>query len=170
MTKRKDTKLGRPKGIGPSSVANSTTGPFQISDELWEVLVPLIPERANTYRFGGGRPRVPDRTCGNGILFVLRTGCQWKALDTTGIRCGRSQHGGLSRCLASHGGLSLPEMAHLITWCSRHLDSQYPGLVGQIVEFFRAVSQSPSYLKLTPYSSLAASRISRVAKDVGVTI
>ena len=71
-------------------------------------------------------------------------------------------------CLA--WGFSLPDMAHLITWCSRLLDSQYPGLVCQIVEYFKAVSQSPSYLKRTPHSSQAASKISRVAKDVGVTI
>jgi len=31
------------------------------------VLQPLIPERVNTHPFGGGRPRVPDRTCANGI-------------------------------------------------------------------------------------------------------
>ena len=48
----------------------------------------LIPERVNTHRFGGGRPRVPDRTCANGIFYVLRTGCQWKSLDATGICSG----------------------------------------------------------------------------------
>ena len=67
---------------------NPTTGGFRISDELWEVLEPLIPEHVNTHRFGGGRPRVPDRTCANGIFYVLRTGCQWKALDATGICSG----------------------------------------------------------------------------------
>jgi transposase len=39
----------------------------------------------NTHRFGGGRPRANDRTCLNGILFLLRTGCQWNALNATGI-------------------------------------------------------------------------------------
>ena len=42
--------------------------------------------------FGGGRPRVPDRTCANGIFYVLRTGCQWKALDATGICSGSTAH------------------------------------------------------------------------------
>ena len=90
MTKAKDSKPGRPKRVGPSTAANPTTGSFQIADELWEVLEPLIPKRVNTHRFGDGRPRVPDRTCANGIFYVLRTGCQWKALDATGIRCDRS--------------------------------------------------------------------------------
>ena len=41
---------------------------------------------------GGGRPRVPDRTCANGIFYVLRTGCQWKSLDATGICSGSTAH------------------------------------------------------------------------------
>ncbi len=57
------------------------------------MLEPLIPEYVNTYRFGGGRPRVPDRTCvTNGIFYVLRTGCQWKALDATKICSGSTAH------------------------------------------------------------------------------
>ena len=80
MTKAKDLKPGRPKRAGPRTAANPTTSSFQISDELWEVLAPLLPQRANTHPLGGGRPRVPDRTCANGIFYVLRTGCQWKAL------------------------------------------------------------------------------------------
>ena len=88
MTKAKDPKPPRPKRAGPATKTNPTTGAFQISDELWEVLEPLIPEHVNTHRFGGGRPRVPDRTCANGIFYVLRTGCQWKALDATGICSG----------------------------------------------------------------------------------
>ena len=36
----------------------------------------LLPVRVNTHRFGGGRPRVPDRDCADAILFVLRTGCE----------------------------------------------------------------------------------------------
>lgn len=34
---------------------------------------------------GGGRPLRPDRDCAEAILFVLRTGCQWEALEATGI-------------------------------------------------------------------------------------
>lgn len=64
---------------------NKTTTAFRISDELWSVLEALLPEHVNTHRFGGGRPRKPDRVCADGIFYVLRTGCQWKALDATGI-------------------------------------------------------------------------------------
>ena len=58
---------------------------FLISDQLWEKLRPLLPVHVNTHPFGGGRPRTPDRICMNAIFFVLRTGCQWNALDATGI-------------------------------------------------------------------------------------
>ena len=34
----------------------------------------------------------PDRTCANGIFYVLRTGCQWKSLDATGICSGSTAH------------------------------------------------------------------------------
>src|SRR5260370_13892339 len=62
---------------------NETTTGFRISDELWAVLEPLLPAQVNTHRFGGGRPRVPDRRCADAIFYVLRTGCQWQALDQT---------------------------------------------------------------------------------------
>jgi transposase len=62
---------------------NQTTTGFRISDALWAVLAPLLPARVNTHRFGGGRPRVPDRRCADAIFYVLRTGCQWEALNQT---------------------------------------------------------------------------------------
>jgi transposase len=58
---------------------------YRISDELWAKIQPLLPKHVNTHRFGGGRPRADDRKCMNAIWFVLRTGCQWDALDATGI-------------------------------------------------------------------------------------
>ena len=62
---------------------NRTTTGFRISDALWAVLAPLLPQHVNTHRFGGGRPRVPDRQCADAIFYVLRTGCQWEALNQT---------------------------------------------------------------------------------------
>ena len=71
---------------GPRAKRIQSTGArFRISDELWALMEPLLPEHKNTHRFGGGRPRVPDRRCADGIFFVLRTGCQWNALSATGI-------------------------------------------------------------------------------------
>lgn len=63
----------------------STGGRFTTSDELWALMEPLLAPHPNTHRFGGGRPRVPDRACADAIFFVLRTGCQWNALSATGL-------------------------------------------------------------------------------------
>ena len=65
---------------------------YRISDELWAKIEPLLPKHSNTHRFGGGRPRVPDRQAMDGILFVLRTGCQWNALSATGICSSSTAH------------------------------------------------------------------------------
>ena len=50
----------------------------QISDSLWERIKPLLP----VYKISckGGRPRLPLRNIVTGIVYVLRTGCQWKAM------------------------------------------------------------------------------------------
>ena len=92
MTKAREPQIPRPKRTGPATPTNPTTGSFQVSNELWAVLAPLLPQRVNTHPLGGGRPRVPDRKCANGIFYVLRTGCQWKALDQTGICSGSTAH------------------------------------------------------------------------------
>jgi len=51
---------------------------WRVPDELWERVEPLLPE----YRKSrwGGRPRADQRRVLDGILYVLRTGCQWKAV------------------------------------------------------------------------------------------
>ena len=47
------------------------------------MLEPLLPIYENKHRYGGGRPRTPNRLCADAIFYVLRTGCQWQALDET---------------------------------------------------------------------------------------
>jgi putative transposase len=80
-TKAKRTRQRTPK--------NRTTTGYRVSDELWAVLEPVVPVPVNTHRFGGGRPRVPDRKCADAIFYVLRTGVQWEALNETDL-CAKS--------------------------------------------------------------------------------
>ena len=49
---------------------------WRVSDELWERVEPLLPRYRKSK--AGGRPRADARQVLNGILYVLRTGCQWK--------------------------------------------------------------------------------------------
>ena len=62
---------------------------FALSDELWEELAPLLPT-PRPPSFGGGRPPLPLRVVADAIFFVLRTGCQWKALTPATHGCGGS--------------------------------------------------------------------------------
>ena len=52
--------------------------PSDLRDQEWVLLAALLPVSA-----GYGRPRVVDlRGVVNGILYVLWTGCQWRALPS----------------------------------------------------------------------------------------
>ena len=86
------TLTDQTKRTRPRTPNNQTTTAYRISDALWAVLEPLLPVHVNTHRFGGGRPRVPNRLCADAIFYVLRTGCQWQALDQTGLCAHSTAH------------------------------------------------------------------------------
>lgn len=98
MSRKKSTVSSSPEASSktarsrPVARRNKTTGAFLVSDELWERIQPLLPQRVNTHRFGGGRAPADERKCLNGIFFVLRTGCQWNALNATGICASSTAH------------------------------------------------------------------------------
>ena len=46
-----------------------------VTDELWKVVEPLLPEEPPKPK--GGRPRVPDQAALTGILFVLKSDISW---------------------------------------------------------------------------------------------
>jgi transposase len=50
-----------------------------ISDEFWEFAQPVLPKPKKKSK-KGGRPQADFRKILNGILYVLRTGCQWKMI------------------------------------------------------------------------------------------
>ena len=60
------------------AVGKRNSRPWIVSDELWLLIEPLLPEPAP--KLVAGRPRVPDRQALRGILFVLHTGIQWEYL------------------------------------------------------------------------------------------
>ena len=63
-----------------------------VSDDLWAIVAPLLPTAPP--KPNGGRPRVPDRACLTGIIFVLKSGIPWEMLPPelgcgSGVTCWR---------------------------------------------------------------------------------
>jgi len=56
-----------------------------VPDELWAIVEPLLPKEPPKPK--GGRPRVPDRACLAGIIFVLKSGIPWEMLPRE-LGCG----------------------------------------------------------------------------------
>ena len=56
-----------------------------LPDQLWDLVEPLLPIPRR--RPQGGRPRVSDRACLTGIVFVLRSGIPWQMLPQE-LGCG----------------------------------------------------------------------------------
>jgi len=52
---------------------------MDLTNEQWVVVEPLIPKPPKRAA-GKGRPRIDNRPILNGILWIMRTGAQWKDL------------------------------------------------------------------------------------------
>jgi transposase len=50
--------------------------PSDLTDEEWRVFKPLVPKA----RPGGNRRHVDERDVANGLMYILSTGCQWRAI------------------------------------------------------------------------------------------
>lgn len=103
-----------------------------VSDEFWAEVAPLLPTEPPKPK--GGRPRVPDRNCLSGIIFVLRSGIPWSMLPAqfgcgSGVTCWRR--------LAEWTALGVWDQLH-----QRLLDRL--GRLGQI-DWSRAVVDSASF-------------------------
>jgi transposase len=73
-------------------VGKRESRPWIVSDELWSLIEPLLPQPGP--KLVEGRPRIPDRKALCGILFVLHTGIQWEYLPQelgfgSGMTCWR---------------------------------------------------------------------------------
>lgn len=74
--------MGRGHGI---SMVGKRIQSWEVSDEFWQRVEPFIPARPVVDKIyvrkpGAGRPPKPARQVFEAIVYVLRTGSQWKAL------------------------------------------------------------------------------------------
>src|ERR671935_917356 len=108
-----------------------------VSDELWELIEPLIPVKPRRFRHPGRKP-LPDRQVLTGILFVLKTGIPWEQLPQemgcgSGMTCWRRlrawQQAGVWQRLHELLLARLRE-ADLIDWSRAAVDSSHVRAVG----------------------------------------
>ena len=53
--------------------------PSDLTDDEWGLVEPLIPPG----KTGGGKRRVIMREVVNGLMYILSTGCQWRAIPNS---------------------------------------------------------------------------------------
>ena len=69
-------------------MAKAQADSWAVTDEFWKRVEPLVPQpvrdadKQYVRRAGAGRPAKPPRLVFEAIVYVLRTGCQWKALPS----------------------------------------------------------------------------------------
>jgi transposase len=120
-----------------------------VTDELWEVVEPLLPPEQPKPK--GGRPRLSNRAVLTGILFVLKTGIPWEMLPLemgcgSGMTCWRRlrdwQQAGVWERL-HRTFLARLSLADQIDWSRASIDSgsvpapggaQKPGRIQRIAE------------------------------------
>lgn len=85
--------------IEPESTQYADVNSWELSDSLWAQIEPLLPPPKSRYRGRGqqrkhigGRPAADRRKVMSGILYVLRTGCQWNALPQAQFGSGKTAH------------------------------------------------------------------------------
>jgi transposase len=100
-----------------------------LTDELWQRIKPHIPPEPPKPK--GGRPRVSDRACLTGILFILKTGTPWEYLPRemgcgSGMTCWRRlrdwQKAGVWKAIW-HTLLDELGLAGAIDWSTSAMDS-----------------------------------------------
>jgi transposase len=92
------------------TTAAPTAEQWRMPDELWMRIAPLLPP-GKPHPLGCHNPRVDNRRAMDAIFFVLRTGCQWNALNATDLCSSSAAHrrfqewtaAGVFRQLWAHG-------------------------------------------------------------------
>lgn len=103
------------------------TQSWEVSDGFWERVQPLIPalpkrdpDKDYKRKSGGGRKPMDSRKVFEGIVYVLRTGCQWKALPKERFGSASSVHAYFLQWLSA--GLAEYDELEGIAWEWQSID------------------------------------------------
>jgi len=126
-----------------------------VTDELWEVIEPLLPPVVISPL--GGRPPVGNRQALTGILFILKTGIAWEDLpQELGCGCGRTC---FRRLVAWHEA-GVWSRLHQLLLAKLHAADR--------IDWSRAIIDSASIKAVLGGQKLA--RIRRIAASAGASI
>lgn len=95
MAQSKTRRRARSQGAATTPYRKKS---WTISDELWNKVDPLIPvfkrdpDKKYKRAIGAGRKRIPKRKVFEAIVYVARTGIQWRALPKTEFGVGTAIH------------------------------------------------------------------------------
>ncbi|SFJ02654.1 Putative transposase of IS4/5 family [Planctomicrobium piriforme] len=81
----------------------------QLPEAFWERIQPLPPNYKTS--FYSGRPRLPLQNVALGVPYVLRTGCQWKAMPAE-FRSFPFRRRLLTTALSTSSGLSVQTQSY----------------------------------------------------------
>lgn len=68
--------VGEVIAVHPVTRLDRLRYPRDLTDEEWALIEPLIPPG----KPGGGKRRIDLREVVNGLMYVLSTGCRWRAM------------------------------------------------------------------------------------------
>src|SRR5215467_7129153 len=127
-------------GVNPPLRGGVVMAKPLVSDELWEIIQPLLPSpKRRRFRYPGRKP-VGDRQALTGILFVLKTGIPWEDLPAEmGCGCGMTcwrrlqtwQQAGVWAQL-HQVLLTRLDNANLINWSRAAVDSTFARAFGGV--------------------------------------
>lgn len=65
---------------------------YEIPDALWNQISSLLVHKPKRKKKKTGRPRMDDRKAMTAIFYIVRTGCQWKALPQRSLGASSTVH------------------------------------------------------------------------------
>ena len=65
---------------------------YEIPDALWNQISSLLVHKPKRKKKKTGSPRMDDRKAMTAIFYIVRTGCQWKALPQRSLGASSTVH------------------------------------------------------------------------------